>query len=412
MALIASETFTAADGTTLATLGGPIVDGHVPTAGGGISVQSNQLELVTGTNGGWANDDYAMARYTSTLTDSDTYYTFTLNGSGERYPRFAVRSAETTLRSGTFLHFWGSPWDGWHLNQRISYTDTDLGAYATTLAVDTEYIVRVRCVGTSIQCKVWESSVGEPSSWHIDTTTTLTSAGYLGGGISGNSGTTEQHMLLNDIEIYDAAGKPTVTPIEYSLSGLDVSGALRLNGYNVLIGSDLVAGSGVSLDRAGSTVTINSTGAVNRVVLSANVTNTTTTLANVSGLQLPTDLALGKYIIRGQLLLISDSTSRGCQVGMTGTGTQTGPAIRVMAQTTATANPTVRFFNFNAGTWGGTTTANATCIAVGLVQHAIIDGIITVSAAPTTFTGVTFKASSAGTVELKEGSYLEWEKFA
>ena len=177
----------------------PWVVSRLPT-GGSATVQNGRGRLVTGnTMGNYNSSDGVAVRHSTLAANLDM--TFTLNrGSDDSQAMLVARCDQPNLdpQNGLRLRFSGGTFS---LNEVRDWTYTQLAKVTRATDAGTDYRLRVRINGSTVQARAWAATATEPTSWDINATTTQTAAGYFGLVCGTGAAAASVSMDVDDITI-------------------------------------------------------------------------------------------------------------------------------------------------------------------------------------------------------------------
>lgn len=204
----AKETFTGANGATPSTTN--ITLAFNIGTGGGISIQSNQLRIRTGT---LINDRTSIRLTGVSVANCEVEFDWTVLSFSLGYALFMIR-ANTAIDSGTGYFISLKPTD-MELSKSTSYNGTDVVTYTHGFPVGSALTTRVAMFGSRIRVRTWLTSGSEPTSvWQIDWTDpgTALSAGAIGWTLaSASSGSKD--AFFDNFDVHD-----TITPGQATLN--------------------------------------------------------------------------------------------------------------------------------------------------------------------------------------------------
>jgi len=70
--------------------------------------------------------------------------------------------------------------DLFEMTRRVAGVPTSLGSVAFSWSLNTNYWLRFRLRGTTLQGRVWADGQTEPTAWHLETTDSANASGYVG----------------------------------------------------------------------------------------------------------------------------------------------------------------------------------------------------------------------------------------
>jgi hypothetical protein len=271
MTNLASDTFTGANNAAFSSTW---TTGATPT-GGSTTIQSNRGRFLTGNNAGTYQGNNRISRLVNITApvDAVALFSFIYNAAPHSYPRFYIRSANTTLDGMGGYYFEIDPDNNqYSMGVGVSYTNTTFPTNTSsdlipmTWVSGTKYWVRFGVVGSAVKMRLWLDGNAEPNTWDkVATDTTVTTASS-GCGFTVGAGATSGGAETWDVDDFSL---DTTFP---TLSGT-VSGNLSLSG-TVTAQNIRPAGVSGNLSLAGTVTArnIRSAGTTGNLSLSSTVT--------------------------------------------------------------------------------------------------------------------------------------------
>lgn len=221
----AQQTFTGSNGATPSTT--DITVALNQGSGGGISIQSNQMRIRTGTTAG----NRTSVRITGvSVSDCELVFTWTVLSLSVAYSQVFLR-ANSAIDVGHGYMFSLEPTDMivTRLNPPTTYAGPDLVTYTHGFTAGQVVRTRIALFGYRIRARTWLASNSEPTNaWQIDYTDPSGSGGFLTAGnigLSVSSATTgSKDGFFDDVDLFD-----TITPSQATLAatgGITPAGAL------------------------------------------------------------------------------------------------------------------------------------------------------------------------------------------
>jgi hypothetical protein len=203
----AQETFTGANGAAWSATNWVLALNE--GSGGGLSIQTNQGRMRTGT----ANTNRISARLNGvSRADVEVVFTMTLPSAGSQYPKVYLR-ANTAIDTGTGYYL-DLDTPTINIGKSVAYASTNIASHTHGFAAGAVIRVRFALFGSRLRVKVWSAAGAEPSGWQMDTTdTAIASAGSVGWTTAaGTSGSKD--FFLDDVNALDTltvSGPPSLT---------------------------------------------------------------------------------------------------------------------------------------------------------------------------------------------------------
>lgn len=155
-----------------------------------VDVQSNALRLLAGSSGSGASTGRSILRDAAganlNIADGEVFCTWSYqNPKVEQYPCILFRTSNDWWATGpadsiTGYTFFAATNGNTCSFQKFNTGETLLGSpQAVTFTAGTNFYMRVKFVGSSLQGKIWDVGTAEPSAW----TLTVTDATFSTGGI-------------------------------------------------------------------------------------------------------------------------------------------------------------------------------------------------------------------------------------
>ena len=176
----------------------PWVLSRLPT-GGSATVQNNRGRLTSGNTMGNYNSSDGVAVRHSTLA-ANVEATFLLNRGSDSQAMFVARCDQPNLdpQNGVRIRFSGGSFSA---SQIDNWTYTSLASVTRATDSGTDYRLRIRINGSTVQARAWAATATEPSAWEINVTTTQVAAGYFGFVCGTGAAAASVSMDVDDITI-------------------------------------------------------------------------------------------------------------------------------------------------------------------------------------------------------------------
>ena len=176
----------------------PWVTSRLPT-GGSATVQNGRGRLTSGNTMGNYNSSDGIAVRHSTLA-ANVEATFLLNRGSDSQAMFVARCDQPNLdpQNGIRILFSGGSFSA---SQIDNWTYTSLASVTRATDSGTDYRLRLRINGSTVQARAWAATATEPTSWDINVTTTQTAAGYFGLVCGTGAAAASVFMDVDDITI-------------------------------------------------------------------------------------------------------------------------------------------------------------------------------------------------------------------
>ena len=209
MTTYVDQDFTAANGSAPANL----MMGRNPTAGGGVSVQSNKARFSTGSTGGYSDNSRVSRTVTVdgttplSLTDAVVELEFT-PGANEKYPEIILRCSQSTGYNGAngYLFQMFHP-DVIRIEKTVAYSFNLLTSASWTWTPGTPYFIRAQASGSSL--KMWVTTTLPFGSPILETTdSSLTAAGFVVLNVNGGSAAASTTTDFDDLVVMDSLSSP------------------------------------------------------------------------------------------------------------------------------------------------------------------------------------------------------------
>lgn len=213
--------------------------------------------------------------YISISVDSDGVYWS--NGGDPSYSNngyFLIVDVKAT--SAASLEFW----------RMKAGVQTSLHANVSkTIVAGTQYSVRLRRVGTTVQARVWQTSGGEPGTWDFSVTETAGNqppAGKVGLNFQSGSASTAGTVTFNNLTVTDGVTSVAYTgTADFSGTGtLLGAGTPKVSNAVTLSGTGALSASGAALLNSSGSATLSGTGTLTATGIALLYSSGT---ANLSG---------------------------------------------------------------------------------------------------------------------------------
>lgn len=165
-----------------------------------------------------ADVDQKVTVQSSALATGNSQYTGLVARWADASNSYTARMAFTSTATVTLI-----------LQKRVGGTQTDIAGPVTisglTHVASTDFSIRFKIQDSTLQAKVWLTSAGEPSGWHLSVTdTSLTAAGSAGVRSILDSANTNTLPVTFDYDNYEVMNPQTMT-ITRSVNGVTKSQA-------------------------------------------------------------------------------------------------------------------------------------------------------------------------------------------
>lgn len=176
----------------------------MPTGGAAV-VASERGRLSTGTTtGNYSSADMVSVRHSTTAANVELLFTFR-KVTADAHPRAVLRCDNATLdpANGVAVILAGTGSSGTvQVSGVTNWSYVTIGsAVVKNWAVGTDYRVRVRLSGSTVQVRAWAAASTEPTTWDINGSTTVTAAGYVGLTCGTGSAAASQTVHYDDITV-------------------------------------------------------------------------------------------------------------------------------------------------------------------------------------------------------------------
>jgi hypothetical protein len=196
------DLFTGTDGVVWNTSNW--VTALTPTTGTGYgAVYSGNMGKISSSNTGGGANTSRIGRSVNITnpTDCNISMTFKFDSTGASPIIWARANSALNGSAGYSLTIQKGLF---YMNKWVSFSATDFNPGGTTYsyADGNSYSMRLRCVGTTIQSRIWNAADAEPATWQVSVTdSTITTAGYIGVSVAAGMATVPANFYIDTFTV-------------------------------------------------------------------------------------------------------------------------------------------------------------------------------------------------------------------